>query len=144
MVLLGLYSVRTEHNIQTYKNIMTFTIDTDLIENDEVRLTENSSDNLEITHIPSGTSLEIDAGGSVSTFGKSDEEIQDAVGNIVTGGIVYDDASNTISLSQDVGSVSEESGEYNLSDDSNNKIFRVIKSTGDIQTTGELTEGKTL
>jgi len=140
---------------------MPFTIDTDLIENDEVRLTENATGNLEITHVPSDTSLEIDSGGSVSTLGKSDEEIQDAVGNIVTGGIIYDDSSNTISISQgsgsgldadtvdgteaqDLGSVNEAADEYNLSDDNNNKIFRIVKSTGNIQTAGELTEVQSL
>jgi len=48
---------------------MPFTIDPKLIENDEVRLTENNSGNLEIVHVPSGKSLEIDASGQTSSIG---------------------------------------------------------------------------
>jgi hypothetical protein len=48
---------------------MPFTIDPKLIENDEVRLTENSSGNLEIVHVPSGKSLEIDASEQTSSIG---------------------------------------------------------------------------
>ena len=47
---------------------MPFTIDTDLIENDEVRLTENSSGNLEILHVPSGKSFEIDTSEKASSI----------------------------------------------------------------------------
>jgi maltodextrin utilization protein YvdJ len=45
---------------------MPFTIDPELIENDEVRLTENNDGNLEVVHVPTGSSLEIDTSGSVS------------------------------------------------------------------------------
>jgi|APHM01.1.fsa_nt_gi hypothetical protein len=45
---------------------MPFTIDVDLIENDEVRLTENNDGNLEVIHVPSGSTLEIDDSASIS------------------------------------------------------------------------------
>jgi hypothetical protein len=83
---------------------MPFTIDPKLIENDEARLEENASGNLEIVHVPTGTTLEIDSGGAVSTLENTNEEIQDAVGGIVTSGLVYDDAANTISIPQGSGS----------------------------------------
>ena len=47
---------------------MPFTIDTDLIENDEVRITENSSGNLEIIHVTSGNSIEIDQSVTISSI----------------------------------------------------------------------------
>jgi len=47
---------------------MTFTIDVDLIENNEVRLTENASGNLEIVHVPSGKSFEIDTSEKSSSI----------------------------------------------------------------------------
>jgi len=50
---------------------MPFTIDPKLIENDEVRLTENNNGDLEVVHVPSGKSLEIDTSGSVSEFSVS-------------------------------------------------------------------------
>jgi hypothetical protein len=50
---------------------MPFTIDPKLIENDEVRLTENNSGNLEIVHVPSGKSLGIDTSGTTSDFSVS-------------------------------------------------------------------------
>jgi hypothetical protein len=82
---------------------MPFTVDPNLIENDEVRLTENNSGNLEIVHVPTSSSLEIDQSGAVSTLGNSDEEIQDIIGGIVTNGLVYNDGTNTISVSDDIG-----------------------------------------
>jgi len=81
---------------------MPFTIDPNLIENDEVRLTENNSGNLEIVHVPTSSSLEIDQSGAVSTLGNSDEEIQDIIGGVLANGLVYDDGANTISVSSDV------------------------------------------
>jgi len=50
---------------------MPFTIDPKLIENDEVRLTENNNGNLEIVHVPSGKSLGIDTSGTLSDFSVS-------------------------------------------------------------------------
>jgi len=47
---------------------MPFTIDTDLIENDEVRLTENDAGNLDILHVPSGKLFEIDSSEKSSSI----------------------------------------------------------------------------
>jgi hypothetical protein len=54
---------------------MPFTIDPKLIENDEVRLTENNSGNLEIVHVPSGKSLEIDSTEKTSTIAGNADEV---------------------------------------------------------------------
>jgi len=54
---------------------MPFTIDPKLIENDEVRLTENNSGNLEIVHVPSGKSLEIDSSKKTSTITNNADEV---------------------------------------------------------------------
>lgn len=59
---------------------MSFTIDTDLIENDEVKLTENSNGELEIVHIPTGNTFLIDTTENLSNLDpKSDSEIVSAV-----------------------------------------------------------------
>lgn len=53
---------------------MSFTIDVDLIENNEVQITENASGELEITHAPTGKTLVIDDNANVSTIGGVDAE----------------------------------------------------------------------
>ena len=45
---------------------MTFTIDPNLIENNEVRLTENTSGELAIEHVPSGRTITVDEDVSIS------------------------------------------------------------------------------
>lgn len=54
---------------------MPFTVDPKLIENDEVRLTENSSGNLEIIHVPTNSTLEIDESATLSNVGGGFVEI---------------------------------------------------------------------
>lgn len=53
---------------------MTFTIDVDLIENNEVSITENASSELEITHVPTSNTFTIDGSVAVSNIGVDAED----------------------------------------------------------------------
>jgi hypothetical protein len=48
---------------------MTFVIDTDLISNDEVKITENSNGTLEIIHVGTNNKIKIDSDTSLSELG---------------------------------------------------------------------------
>lgn len=50
---------------------MTFVIDSDLIKNNKIEITENSDSNLELIHLPSGAKLEIDESATISQLNKA-------------------------------------------------------------------------
>lgn len=81
---------------------MPFTLDIDLIENDEVKITENTNGELEVEHTPTGNTLVIDEGGSVSNFGADDPlPFEDSNGDTIVWTLTEDASTGGFELRTD-------------------------------------------